>query len=156
MVVTLSEDNESEVLNMKKNKNKQKAIKCPYCGSKTVIRDGTYVYGENSWIKKVCVCSRYPECDSFVGVYEHTGLPKGTLANSELRNKRIKAHKVFDSIWKKRIMDRDSAYRWMKDKFGLTLSQAHIGNFSDYMCNCLIDECNKVLTNNECAQGGLL
>ena len=155
-VVTLSEDNESEVLNMKKNKNKQKAIKCPYCGAKTVIRDGTYVYGESSWIKKVCVCSRYPECDSFVGVYEHTGLPKGTLANSELRNKRIKAHKVFDSIWKKRIMDRDSAYRWMKDKFGLTLSQAHIGNFSDYMCNCLIDECNKVLTNNDCAQGVLL
>ena len=32
----------------------------------------------------------------------------------------------------------------MKDKFGLTLKQAHIGNFSDYMCNCLIDECNKL------------
>ena len=78
-------------------------------------------------------------------------MPKGTLANSELRNKRIKAHKVFDAIWKNKIMNRASAYRWLRDKFGLTLNQAHIGNFSDYMCNCLIIECNKVLLNNKSA-----
>jgi len=131
--------------------NKKKEVKCPYCGSRAVIRDGKYVYGEGSWIKHVYVCSRYPLCDSYVGVHEESGLPKGTLANSELRNKRIRAHKAFDAIWKKRIMDRDTAYRWMCDKFCLTMRQAHIGNFSEYMCDCLIEECKKVLLNNNVA-----
>jgi len=132
-------------------KNKQKQVKCPYCGAIAVIRDGSYVYGENSRIKKVYVCSRYPECDSYVSAHEGTSLPMGTLANSELRNKRIKAHRAFDAIWKNKIMNRDSAYRWLRDKFGLALEQAHIGKLSDYMCSRLITECNKVLSNNECA-----
>ena len=130
-----------------KNK-KKKEIKCPYCGSRAVLRDASYVYGESAWVKKLYVCSRYPECDAYVGVHEGTDMPKGTLANSELRNKRIKAHKVFDAIWKNKIMKRNSAYRWMSEKFCLSSEQTHIGNFSEYMCECLIAECHKVLHNN--------
>jgi len=133
-------------------KTKQINVRCPYCGAAAVVRDGSYVYGHNSWTNKLYVCSRYPECDSYVGIHEDTGLPKGTLANSELRNKRIVAHRAFDAIWKNKIMNRNAAYHWMKDKFGLTVKQAHIGNFSDYMCSRLIEECNKVLcTNNKIA-----
>ena len=132
-------------------KIKYKKVKCPYCGSTAVIREGSYVYGEKSWTKLLYVCSQYPKCDSYVGVHENTKEPKGSLANSELRGRRIEAHKVFDAIWKQGIMDRNSAYKWLCDKFGMNRSQAHIGKFSEYMCNRVIDECNKVLCNNTVA-----
>ena len=69
---------------------------------------------------KLYVCSNYPECNAYVGVIPNTNIPKGTLADSELRNKRIKVHRVFDEIWKNKIMTRNEAYNWMKFQFGLT------------------------------------
>ena len=40
------------------------------------------------------------------------------------------------------------AYRWVADKFCLTDKQAHIGQFSNYMCDQLIRESADVLKNN--------
>ena len=37
----------------------------------------------------------------------------------------------------------------MADKFCLNPKDAHIGNFSDYMCDQLIQEASKVLHNNQ-------
>lgn len=128
---------------MKKNQ-----IRCPYCGATAVLRDASYIHGDRSRGGLVYVCSRYPACDSYVGVHQGTILPKGSLANRELRSKRIQAHKVFDLLWEKGIFTRDEAYRWMTDKFCLTRSQAHIGYFSSYMCDQLILESQKVLQNN--------
>lgn len=42
-------------------------------------------------------------------------------------------------------------YRWMSDKFGLKSHQAHIGNFSECMCDELMAECRKALRNNKIA-----
>ena len=53
------------------------------------------------------------------------------------------------------VIRRPDIFKQIKDNIQLDIDN-HIGNFSDYMCNCLIDECNKVLTNNDCAQGVLL
>jgi len=127
---------------------KKKSIKCPYCGRTAVLRDASYVYGDKAIERYVYVCSRYPACNSYVGVHENTLLPKGTLANGDLRSKRISAHKAFDLIWKTGIMKKAEAYRWMQYKFGLTSQQAHIGLFSEYMCDQLIQECEKTLQNN--------
>ena len=131
-----------------KRKKKNPSIKCPYCGRTAVLRKASYVYKENARDEFLYVCSGYPSCDSYVGAHKGTLLPKGTLANGDLRHKRIEAHRLFDAIWKNGIFSRDSAYRWMQDKFALSSSQAHIAEFSEYRCDCLMDECRKVLSNN--------
>ena len=135
---------------MKSKKTKLKPVRC-HCGSIAVIRDGSFVHGEKSWDRKLYVCSRFPECDSYVGVDERTQLPLGTLAGGNLRHKRIEAHKLFDALWKHGVMTRSNAYRWMGDKFGLRSRQAHIGYFSEYMCDELMAKCRKALRNNKIA-----
>ena len=134
---------------MKQRKKTRKKVMCPYCGAPAILRDASYVYGENTLVDKLYVCSHYPECDSYVGVFRNTDIPKGTLADSELRNKRIRTHRAFDAIWKRGIMTRGQAYQWMQHKFSLTKEQAHIGYFSDYMCQELMSECQEVLENNK-------
>ena len=66
----------------------------------------------------------------------------------ELRQKRIQAHRIFDQIWQQGILSKPEAYRWVADKFCLTDKQAHIGQFSNYMCDQLIRESADVLKNN--------
>ncbi|MCQ5059266.1 zinc-finger-containing protein [Agathobacter rectalis] len=131
-----------------KRKIKQPEVKCPYCGRMAVLRDASYVYKENALDKYLYICSGYPECDAYVGVHAGSLRPKGSLANGDLRHKRIETHRLFDAIWKNGIFSRKEAYRWMQDTFSLNSSQAHIGQFSDYRCDCLMNECRKVLQNN--------
>ena len=132
---------------------KKQTIRCPYCGSPAILKDASYVYGHHSSGGKVYVCSHYPACDSYVGVHQGTSLPKGSLANRTLRKKRIQAHQIFDQLWRKGIFSREEAYRWIGDKFCLQTRQAHIGNFSDYKCDQLIQETSKVLQNNHIPLG---
>ncbi|MDR1630761.1 MAG: DUF3268 family zinc-finger domain-containing protein [Oscillospiraceae bacterium] len=130
---------------------KQKILKCQYCGRTAVLRPATYVYGDKAIEEHVYVCSGYPVCNSYVGVHKGTLKPKGTLANGDLRNLRIHAHKLFSHFWTCGLMSKKEAYRWMRYKFALTEEQAHIGNFSEYMCTQFMDECRKVLANNRIA-----
>ena len=51
-------------------------------------------------------------------------------------------------------MSRKDAYRWIQDIFSLSNSQAHIGQFSDYRCDCLMTETRKVLENNHVRLAG--
>ena len=129
-------------------KVKRISVKCPYCGRNAVLRDARYVYKEAALDKHLYVCSGYPECDAYVSVHEGTQMPKGTLANGDLRHKRIETHRLFDALWKNGIFSRKDAYRWLQDIFCLSDAQAHIGEFSDYRCDRLITECQKVLRNN--------
>ena len=92
-----------------KRKTKQQNVKCPYCGRPAILRDAAYVYKENALDKHLYVCSGYPECDSYVGVHAGTMKPKGTLANGDLRHKRIETHRLFDAIWKNGILSRKTA-----------------------------------------------
>ena len=135
---------------------KQHKLKCPYCGRAAVLKHAAYVYGDNAVEDHVYVCTGYPACDAYVGVHHGSLRPKGTLANGDLRNLRIKAHKLFSLFWKKDIMTKKEAYRWIRYKFAMTEEQAHIGNFSEYMCGQFMDECRKTLTNNRvaCLGGG--
>lgn len=134
-----------------KRKNKPVSIKCPYCGQPAVLRPASYVYKDRAKEEHLYVCSNFPNCNSYVGVYPGTLKPKGTLANGDLRNKRIHTHKLFDRIWKSKIMSRQSAYCWMRDRFGLSTAQAHIGQFGDYMCDELMRECRMLLSNHHIA-----
>lgn len=127
---------------------KPKKIRCPYCGSTAILKEDSFVYGKYAKGQMVYVCSHYPICDAYVNVHVGTTIPKGTLANKTLRKKRIKAHQVFDQIWKNGILSRQDAYRWISDKLCLDMHQTHIGQFSDYLCDQVILESSKVLQNN--------
>lgn len=130
------------------SKNRQKKIVCPYCGAKAILREDNYVYGDRGRGKLLYVCSNYPRCDAYVGVHEGTYRPKGTLAKGELRNKRIRTHRIFDLIWKMGIMSKKEAYRWLKCFMGLQKCDAHIGFFSDYRCDLLMNKAKEILVNN--------
>jgi len=137
---------------MKKQVKKMpKRIICPYCGGSAVLREDKYVHGDNGKGKLLYVCKNYPVCDSYVGVHEGTKVPLGTLANAELRNKRIRAHKLFDAVWKNRIMSKKEAYRWIQCMFGIAENDAHIGKFSDYRCDELMRNCTNMLDKNNIA-----
>jgi len=71
----------------------------------------------------------------------------GTLANGDLRNKRIHAHRAFNRLWESGVMKKWQAYKWMQAKFGLSSEQAHIAMFSEFLCDQLIAECDKATAN---------
>lgn len=131
---------------------KRKQVRCPYCGAKATLRPSSAVYGDAAKTDGyLYVCDRYPKCDSYVGAHKRSKLPMGILANGDLRNKRIQAHKAFDWMWKSGLMTKWQAYKWMQGKLDLSDEQAHIAMFSEYMCDRLIAECNKAYKNQQMA-----
>lgn len=131
---------------------KKTTIRCPYCGAKATLHPASYVYGEAAKTENMLyVCDRYPKCDSYVGAHKKSKLPMGTLANGDLRNRRIQAHKAFDWMWKSGLMTKWQAYKWMQGKLCLNEEQAHIAKFSEYMCDRLIEECGKAYESQKAA-----
>ena len=67
----------------------------------------------------------------------------GTLANGDLRHKRILAHRALEHLQQSRHMEKWEVYIWLQAKLGLNDQQAHIGMFSDGMCDEVIRLCYK-------------
>lgn len=65
----------------------------------------------------------------------------GTLANGDLRHKRILAHRALDTLWKSGHMEKWQAYVWLQAKLGLNSQQTHIAKFSEFMCDQVIAIC---------------
>lgn len=133
---------------MKRTKHsmKKNSIRCPYCGALAELRPVSEIYADPSRKDLLYVCRNYPGCRSYVSVQLGTNLPAGPLANGELRNLRIRAHRAFDQLWQQGLMTRSEAYRWMADFFCLPLRDAHIGMFSEYRCTELIKKCSSLLS----------
>ena len=76
---------------MRKKKKQDNRLYCPYCGRQAVLRPATYVYGERNLDPEnyLYVCGGYPACDSYIGVHKKSLRPMGTLADGNLRHKRI-------------------------------------------------------------------
>ncbi len=131
----------------RKNKGRQKPVICPYCRRTAVLRPASYVYGKDTLNPDsyLYVCSGYPACDAYVGAHEKSMRPKGTLANSDLRNKRIQAHRALDALWKEGYMTRHSAYIWLQNRLNLRERDMHIGMFSEYLCGETIRECTEFM-----------
>lgn len=118
---------------------------CPHCGATAVIRQASEIYNDPARKDELYVCGNYPVCRSYVGMHAGTRIPLGTLANGDLRNLRIKAHRCFDQLWQSGIMTRNGAYHWLADSFGLSIRDAHIGRFGEYRCKMLIERCEQVM-----------
>lgn len=106
-------------------------MRCPYCGNSK----GTMLY----------VCTRYPECDSYVRVHAGTNIPVGSMANHELRTLRRIAHHYFDQLYESGYMSKQDAYQWLADLIMAPLSEAHIGHLGEYYCKQVIEESRKLL-----------
>ncbi len=105
---------------------------CPYCGAESVLVPGSSLRGNVRG--NVYVCENYPKCDSYVSVYEKNNKPKGTLANRKLRKLRIKAHSLFDILWRSRSIRRTQAYFELSQELEIPISETHIAMFSRTRC----------------------
>lgn len=123
-------------------------MRCPYCGSPVVYRSADGIYHDNRKGTMLYVCSRYPECDSYVRVHAGTNIPVGSLANHELRSLRRTAHYYFDQLHESGYMSKQDAYQWLADLIMAPLSEAHIGHLGEYYCKQVIEESRKLLNRN--------
>lgn len=61
----------------------------------------------------------------------HTGdEPLGIMADRELRQWRLRMHRLFDPIWKKYRMTRRQAYAALADKLEINVDDCHISHFT--------------------------
>lgn len=70
-----------------------------------------------------------------------TKQPLGTLANGDLRHKRILAHHALHSVQAQLGMNRDQSYCWLQTQMGLPGDQVHIAKCGDYRCEQIIRIC---------------
>lgn len=120
---------------------------CPYCGAPAVCRPASTVYKDNLHSKGsyLYLCSRWPACDSYVSAHKRDRSPMGTLANGNLRHKRILTHRALSQVQKELHMDKWATYLWLEGKIGLEPGQTHIGMFSEQMCDKVIALCHQAL-----------
>lgn len=119
-----------------KKKKQTEKLYCPYCGRMAVLRPAKHVYGSRNLDSGnyLYVCSGYPSCDSYIGVHKKTMRPMGTLANGDLRHKRIEAHRALNQVVNSGMMTKKGIYIWLQNRFGLREKDMHIGKFSEYRC----------------------
>lgn len=120
-------------------------IHCPYCGADALLRSASFVHGksEQSQGKHLYVCRNWPRCDAYVAAHEFDLTPMGTLANGNLRHKRILAHKALEKYQKITKMDRWATYLWLEGRLGLDKRSTHIGLFSEETCDEVISLCSQ-------------
>ncbi len=107
---------------------------CPYCDNPAKWVENKEIYGKNfgpSYMIWWC-----KPCDAYVGCHKNTTNPKGTLANKKLRASRVRAHAVFDPLWRSGRMNRKEAYALMASWFG---REMHIGGANDVECAQIVD-----------------
>jgi hypothetical protein len=131
--------------------NPAKGPDCPYCQEPSVLRPASEIYnkGDRHFDGSLWVCRNYPTCNSYVGTHKHGTLkdyPLGSLANEELRTARKAVHNVFDLIYKRNLMTREEAYRWMEKEMFLSKEEAHIGEMDIFKCNMIYTRVLKYLS----------
>ncbi len=109
-------------------------MKCPYCGKLAKWCDNAEVYGKR--YGKSYMCYWCEPCDAYVGCHNNTEKPLGTMANRELRKKRVQTHAVIDPLWKSGKLSRREVYRHLSDKLGY---EVHVGEANLGQCEKIIE-----------------
>ncbi len=124
---------------------KKQTVICPYCNSVARLRPAADIYCEHDYANArwLYVCSNWPKCDAYVSAHNHNKAPMGTLANGELRNKRIMAHRALEKYRRLTRMNRSEIYAWLVSKLDIAATQIHIAKFSDAMCDRVISLCEE-------------
>ena len=130
---------------MTKNKNysnKKHVVYCPYCGKETELVDSKEIYGNRSY-GWAYLCR---DCWAYVGCHNKTKIPLGFPANEETRNWRMKAHAMFDPLWRldygNNIMSKSDRrkllYKKVSELMNLDPNLTHIAMFNVEQCQKLI------------------
>lgn len=106
---------------------------CNICDGKVVYVSNSKIYGKTYGSGYCYLCTK---CGAYVGTHEPR--PKealGILANKEMRDKKMKCHEIFDSMWKSektgkaRHTKRVELYRKLADELNLSTKECHFGYF---------------------------
>ncbi len=118
---------------------------CPYCKSETKKITSIDFYGvPYGGDRMIICCKNYPHCDSYVGTHKD-GLSLGRLANSLLRQYKIRAHECFDPIWKEKYLTRQEAYKELGEFLDIPEEYTHIGMFNISTCKKVIEWSNDIM-----------
>jgi hypothetical protein len=79
-----------------------------------------------SWFSEWPYIYFCPRCGAAVGCHKDTNKPLGLMASSKVRKLRVKAHIVFDSIWKDELISRPKAYEILSKTLNLPVDKCHI------------------------------
>jgi hypothetical protein len=120
---------------------------CQYCDQKTeLLLSSKEIYMVD--YGPVYICRR---CKAYVGCHksgENKGQSLGVVANKELRQWKMQAHKFFDALWQHKMKSgikkheaRKMAYQWVSEKLDIPPSYTHIGMFDIKTCKALIALC---------------
>lgn len=114
---------------------------CPYCGARASLVRGPEVYPHRADLstKRFWKCSG--GCDAFVGCHPKTREPLGRLADKELREAKMAAHRFFDPMWQSELVTRTMAYRILAHLMDLPPEETHIGKFDVGQCKKAIEAC---------------
>lgn len=96
---------------------------CPYCGEQAKLMPSAEFYASGIDYGLLYVCL---PCDARIGVRTETAHlpepePSGLMANAELRFAKKKAHSAFDLLWRRELMSRASAYKWLAAEMQIPL-----------------------------------
>jgi hypothetical protein len=128
-------------------KKMQIQLECPYCKAKAILRPASMVYGPTLKEKgrHLYLCSNWPACDAYVSAHKSSLLPMGTLANGDLRHKRILAHRALYTFQRYSHMETWAVYLWLQMQLGLGRERTHIGQFSLEQCEKVIALCQQAM-----------
>lgn len=132
-------------------------IQCPYCGANAVLKSAAKMFGKKAREpnRYLYVCANWPICNSYVMAHMGDLQPMGTMANAELRHKRIMAHKALQAYQKASLTTKWASYIWLEGKLGLDQQRTHIGMFSAEECDRVIALCrNEIAVFKKSRMGG--
>jgi hypothetical protein len=111
-----------------------------YCGSAARYADNSEYYGRSYGNGKCWMCTRFPECDGYVGAHPD-GRPLGSLVDKETKRWRILVHAQIDPLWRDANLHggakrrrRGSVYGWLRRLMDMTAEECHVGNFTTEQC----------------------
>lgn len=120
-------------------------VPCDYCQRPAEFVSGRVIYPHRPDLahEKFWRCE---PCGAWVGCHRRNKRlqlngdePKGRLANAELRKIRMRAHDVFDSLWRSGGMERTAAYEWLAGALGISVANCHIGMLDVGGCKAVIN-----------------
>ncbi len=98
--------------------------KCNLCGGKVIYTTNDTIYGKQYGSGYCYLCTN---CRGFVGTHKpNPKIALGILADSEMRELKIKAHSLFDKTWNNR-KERNAAYKNLAIKLNIPIDECHFG-----------------------------